>query len=89
MSGFVSSRNTIHLLSPVLTVLLLLDAPARAQTLSDPSLSIDSGFSVTGLSAPTTLASLSPNEILVLQKGFGQVRYVVSGALHKGRLCST
>lgn len=83
-SGFVRSRNTIRLSSPVLTVLtvlLLLDAPARAQTLSDPSLSIDSGFSVTGLSAPTTMAFLSPNEILVLQKGDGRVRYVVSGAL--------
>lgn len=65
----------------LLGALLLFPASARAQTLSDPSLSIDSSFNVTGLSAPTTMAFLSPDEILVLQKGDGQVRYVVSGVL--------
>lgn len=65
----------------VLAALLLLAAPAPGQTLSDPELSIDMGFSVTGLSQPTTMAFLSADEILVLQKGDGQVRYVNAGAL--------
>jgi hypothetical protein len=42
---------------PVLLVAsLLLTAPVRAQTLSDPRLSIDPSFGVTGLSQPTTMA---------------------------------
>ena len=65
----------------LLAALILLAAPVGAQTLSDPSLAIDTGFSVSGLSQPTTLDFLSSNEMLVLQKADGQVRYVVSGAL--------
>jgi len=70
------TRAFLFLVAP-----LLLVAPARAQTLSDPTLSIDPSFDVTGLSTPTTMAFLSPSEILVLQKNDGQVRYVASGVL--------
>lgn len=37
---------------------------------------------VTGLNLPTTMAFLSSNEILVLEKNTGRVQYVLNGAIH-------
>jgi aldose sugar dehydrogenase len=37
---------------------------------------------VTGLNLPTTMAFLSANEILVLEKNTGMVQYIVDGAIH-------
>lgn len=53
--------------------------PLAAQTMSDPNLTVTT--LVTGLSQPTTMAFVAPNDILVGQKGNGQVRRVVGGVL--------
>ncbi|HEV8724551.1 MAG TPA: PQQ-dependent sugar dehydrogenase [Candidatus Binatia bacterium] len=50
-----------------------------APTLTDPNLSVTEITS--GLSAPTTMAFIGTDDILVLQKDNGQVRRVISGAL--------
>ena len=51
----------------------------RAQSLSDPSLSLTTV--TTGLSSPTTMAFVAPDDILVLQKANGRVRRVLDGVL--------
>ena len=56
-------------------------APA-APTFTDPNLSITEITS--GLSAPTTMAFIGTDDILVLQKNDGQVRRVVDGVLQAG-----
>ncbi len=50
-----------------------------APALKDPSLKVDEV--VSGLSGPTTMAFIGPEDILVLQKDDGKVRRVVSGVL--------
>ena len=50
-----------------------------APTLRDPSLSVVEVAA--GLSAPTTMAFIGAQDILVLQKGDGRVRRVIAGAL--------
>jgi glucose/arabinose dehydrogenase len=53
--------------------------PARAQTLLDPTLVVESV--TTGLAQPTTMAFVGPDDILVLEKQTGWVRRVLSGVL--------
>lgn len=50
-----------------------------AQTLDDPTLTVETV--VSGLSVPTTMAFLGPDDILVLQKQDGLVRRVIGGVL--------
>ena len=52
---------------------------ASAQTLNDPTLMVTEV--VAGLNAPTAMAFIGPNDILVLQKNDGQVRRVIGGVL--------
>jgi len=55
---------------------LSMAAAAAAQTVSDASL--DATTYVTGLSSPTTMAFVSSNDVLVLQKDDGKVIHVAS-----------
>ncbi|MFX0201867.1 MAG: hypothetical protein ACFFCW_37635, partial [Candidatus Hodarchaeota archaeon] len=48
-------------------------------TLEDPDLVVETV--VTGLSRPTTMAFLTPDDLIVLQKNNGQVRRVQNGIL--------
>ena len=57
---------------------------AGAQTLNDPSLRVDPVAS--GLSAPTGMAFIGANDILVIQKNDGRVRRVVGGVLQGGQV---
>lgn len=59
--------------------LLALTSLASAQTVGDPGLQVTEF--VAGLSSPTTMAFIGPDDILVLQKADGQVRRVVGGVL--------
>src|SRR6185503_20015447 len=54
-------------------------APAVAQTVNEPALMVQPVAS--GLSQPTTMAFIGPNDILVLQKGDGQVRRITGSVL--------
>lgn len=54
--------------------------PLAGQTMSDPTLVV-TPLSTAGLSSPTTMAFVAPNDILVLQKTNGQVRRVLGGTL--------
>ena len=56
-----------------------LGAPASAQTLNEPGLIVQTVAS--GLSQPTSMAFIGPNDILVLQKADGMVRRVLGGVL--------
>ena len=58
-------------------------AAASGQSLSDPSLTL-SPVVTTGLSLPTTMAFVAPDDFLVLQKDNGQVRRVLGGVLQPG-----
>ena len=61
-----------------------LSPAATGQTLLDPELELEEVITVPpvgGLSAPTTMAFLGLDDILVRQKNGGQVRRVVGGAL--------
>jgi aldose sugar dehydrogenase len=59
-------------------------SPALAQTLNDPKLHVREVTS--GLSQPTAMAFIGPGDILVLQKGNGQVRRVINGVLQPGHV---
>ena len=59
-------------------------SPALAQTLNDPKLHVREVTS--GLSQPTAMAFIGPGDILVLQKGDGQVRRVINGMLQPGHV---
>jgi glucose/arabinose dehydrogenase len=50
-----------------------------APTVVDPNLAVRTV--VSGLNQPTTMAFLGPNDFLVLEKGTGQVKRVVNGAV--------
>ena len=65
-------------------LLLFLAQPLFAQTLSDGGLIITP--IVSGLSAPTQMAFLGANDILVLQKNDGRVRRVINGVLQPGEI---
>jgi glucose/arabinose dehydrogenase len=58
---------------------------ARAQTLTDPTLTV-TALSTAGLSVPTSMAFLAPDDILVLEKNTGQVRRVLGGVLQPGNV---
>jgi glucose/arabinose dehydrogenase len=66
-------------LSIGLVALALAASSARAQTVDDPSLSIDS-LAPSGLAAPTSMAFVGPDDFLVLEKQ-GRVRRVRNGVL--------
>lgn len=55
---------------------------AGAQTLRDPALEAEEV--VAGLDTPTTIAFISPHDILVLQKDDGRVRRILRGVLQAG-----
>jgi len=52
---------------------------ASSQVVTDPNLTLQTV--TTGLAQPTTMAFVAPGDILVLQKGNGQVRRVLNGVL--------
>ena len=63
----------------VATAVVGFTLPIAAQTLRDPSL--QASLIASGLSAPTGLAFIGPDDILVTQKNDGRVRRVVGGVL--------
>jgi uncharacterized repeat protein (TIGR01451 family) len=60
-------------------VTLVVEAPSPSPTLTDPNLSVRPV--VTGLTQPTGLAFLGPQDFLVLEKSTGQVKHVVDGVV--------
>ena len=74
--------------SLVLSILLLMSftatpfvaAQSPTPTMLDPQLNVRTV--VSGLTTPTTMAFLSANEFLVLEKNTGKVQYILDGALH-------
>lgn len=58
---------------------LLCTPPVLAQTVNDPALVVQPVAS--GLSQPTTMGFIGPNDILVLQKADGLVRRITGGVL--------
>lgn len=65
-------------------IVMLSSAVMRAQTTTDPSLTITNWG--TGLNQPTTMAFLGPNDALVLEKTTGQVRRILSGVVQGGNV---
>jgi aldose sugar dehydrogenase len=59
-------------------------AAAHAQSLNDPKLHIRE--LVSGLTQPTNMAFIGPDDILVLQKSDGRVRRVINGVLQAGEV---
>lgn len=68
----------LHRFASLLVLALGLPAAAPSQELDDPSLTLE--LVTDGLSAPTTMAFVGPDDILVLEKG-GNVRRVTGGVL--------
>jgi Glucose / Sorbosone dehydrogenase len=66
----------------VLLWLYGLASVVSAQTINDPSLRVTE--LVSGLSQPTAMAFIGPNDLLVLQKNDGRVRRVINGVLQAG-----
>ena len=64
----------------LLLVTLVVSGPAAAQTVSDPTLVVQP-IVTTGLTTPTTMAFLGPDDFLVLERTTGQVRRVIGGVL--------
>ena len=58
---------------------LVVALPAFAQTVNDPGLQVE--VIASGLAQPTTMAFVADGDILVLQKGNGQVRRITGGVL--------
>src|SRR5262249_2536456 len=80
----IACDTTVRAISTVLILLasvlvLALPEPVRAGTLPDSTLRVD--LLVSGLSSPTTMAFIGPNDLLVLQKNDGRVRRVTNGVL--------
>ena len=63
---------------------LICAAPLRAQTVTDTGLVVTQIAS--GLSAPTNMAFIGANDILILQKNDGRVRRVLNGVLQGGEV---
>jgi len=63
-----------------LVLLAWLAAPAAAQTVNDVTLAVDTVLAG-GLGAPTAMAWLAPDDLLVLEKNVGRVRRVLHGVL--------
>src|SRR5882672_8784648 len=64
------------------SVAVLAISSAAAQTVNDPGLLVETV--ATGLSQPTSMAFIGPDDILVLQKPNGQVRRITGGVLQPG-----
>jgi glucose/arabinose dehydrogenase len=73
-----------HLATLSLLCLALAPSLLYAQTVRDTSLKVEQ--LVSGLSTPTTMAFVGPNDILVLQKDDGRVRRVIDGVLQPGHV---
>src|SRR5947207_15533472 len=77
LSGGANSMTKLFL---ILGVCLFRGITANAApTLNDPDLQVTE--IVSGLSSPTTMAFIGPDDILVLQKDDGKVRRVIYGGL--------
>jgi uncharacterized repeat protein (TIGR01451 family) len=72
------SNNTVT------AVTLVVEPPSPTPTLTDPNLSV--APVVTGLTMPTGMAFLGPQDFLVLEKSTGQVKHVVVGSRGQLRL---
>jgi aldose sugar dehydrogenase len=68
-----SSNNTVTALT------LVVERPSPNPTLTDPDLAVSPV--VTGLTQPTSLAFLGPEDFLVLEKSTGFVKHVVDGVV--------
>ena len=71
----------------VLAVCLFLAAMPSllsAQTVKDPLLQVET--LVSGLNAPTIMAFIGPDDMLVLQKNNGRVRHILGGVLQPGHV---
>jgi aldose sugar dehydrogenase len=66
----------------VVISLLALPFGLSAQTVRDPNLQVET--LVSGLSAPTIMAFIGPDDILVLQKNSGRIRRIRGGVLRSG-----
>ena len=64
--------------------LLALSSLTNAQTVKDPGLQVQE--LAAGLSLPTTMQFIGPDDFLVLQKGDGRVRRVLGGLLQPGEV---
>jgi glucose/arabinose dehydrogenase len=67
-----------------LTALLTVPAVVRAQTMNDPNLQVTTVVPPFSLNQPTSMDFLQANEILVLEKATGRVRWIVDGVLQPG-----
>ncbi|AMK77903.1 MULTISPECIES: PQQ-dependent sugar dehydrogenase [Methylomonas] len=78
-------RNTLHFktLATAMSIATILAAPVNADsipaTVLDPNLQV--GVAVSGLSQPIGVVFLAANDMLVLEKGSGQVKRVINGAV--------
>ena len=63
-----------------LALLALAAVPASAQSTTDPNLVITT-LTTPGLTEPTTMAFLGPDDFLVLEKSTGRVRRVIGGTM--------
>ena len=61
---------------------ILFAVPAAGQTVNDPSLIVQ--VLASGLTAPTSMAFIGPDDILVAQKSDGRVRRILNGVLQPG-----
>jgi glucose/arabinose dehydrogenase len=79
-------RNALAALACWLAIgiggLPIISAPCGAQSLVDPALQVRQYAS--GLTNPTTMAFIGPDDILALQKNDGRVRRVIGGVLQSG-----
>jgi aldose sugar dehydrogenase len=71
-------------ITTALALFFLLRSVALAQSVIDPSLTVQP--LVSGLNSPTGMVFIGPDDILVLQKNDGRVRRVVSGVLQAGEV---
>jgi glucose/arabinose dehydrogenase len=78
------TRVTILAIWAAVAVPMTVSSPTDAQTLRDPTLQVQQV--VAGLTQPTNMAFIGPNDILILQKGDGRVRRVVGGTLQPGEV---
>jgi uncharacterized repeat protein (TIGR01451 family) len=77
VSGNEPDRDLSNNTASVVT--LAVEPPSPNPTLTDPNLSVTPV--VTGLTMPTGMAFLGPQDFLVLEKSTGQVKHVVDGVV--------
>ncbi len=73
------SRAVPYMLSALVCAPLLTPSAARAQSVNDPNLHIDTYLG--GLSDPTGMRFFAPNEGFLIEKGSGQVKLFNAGAI--------